>query len=84
MVVIQFIFDEKRSDQEFRPLIKRILDIFENAGFNRSTLHQGGQISVLVETLRQALFNLLRLFPIVCLVLFVTVYVLFQRILGNQ
>lgn len=62
MVVIELLFDEKRSDQELPPLIGKILDIFVDAGFDRSNLHQAGQIPILVETVHQALFNLMRLF----------------------
>ena len=57
----------------------RILGVFEKAGFKRDNLHQAGQIPILVEMIKQAQFNLMRLFPIVCIVLFVTVFILFQR-----
>jgi len=79
MVVIELAFSEKRSDQDLPPLVDEILNIFEDSGFDRANLHQAGQIPILVEMLKQTQFNIGRLFPIVCLVLFVTVYILFQR-----
>jgi len=79
MVVIELVFDEKQSDQDLPPLMKEIFKIFEERGYERSRLHQGGGIPIFVEMLNQILFNFKRLTPIVCLVLFLTVYVLFQR-----
>jgi len=79
MVVIELAFSEKRSDQDLPPLVDEILNIFEDSGFDRANLHQAGQIPILVEMLKQTQFNIGRLFPIVCLVLFLTVYILFQR-----
>jgi len=79
LVVIELAFTEKGSDQDLPPLVDEIINIFEDAGFDRSNLHQAGQIPILVEMLKQTRFNIGRLFPIVCLVLFLTVYLLFQR-----
>jgi len=79
MVVCEIDYGDDRNDQLLPPLLDKILGIFEKAGFNRADLHQAGQIPILVEMMKQAQFNLMRLFPIVCLVLFVTVYILFQR-----
>jgi len=79
MVVCELKHGDDRNDQNLPPLLDRILGVFEKAGFDRAGLHQAGQIPILVEMMKQAQFNLLRLFPIVCLVLFITVYILFQR-----
>ncbi|MFC1822920.1 RND family transporter [Thermodesulfobacteriota bacterium] len=79
MVVIEILWGEKHVDQDLPPLVGEILKIFEEGGFERSRLHQGGGIPILVEMLNQILFNFKRLTPIVCLVLFLTVYLLFQK-----
>ena len=80
MVVCEIKHGDDRNDQDLPPIIDRILDIFEKAGFKRDNLHQAGQIPILVEMLKQTQFNLMRLFPIVCIVLFVAVFILFQRV----
>lgn len=80
LVIIELTPDETRPDETFPPLIEEILKIFELNGFERTNLHQAGQIPILVEMLNQAKFNIMHLFPIVCLVLFVTVYIIFQKL----
>jgi uncharacterized protein len=79
MVVCEVRHGKDHNDQNLPPLIDEILAIFETHGFDGARLHQAGQIPILVEMMTQAQFNLMRLFPVVCLVLFVTVYILFQR-----
>lgn len=80
LVVVELELTEERSDQELLPLVDNILGIFEKAGFAKTSLHQAGAIPVLVEVLKLTQFNIMRLFPIVCLVLFFVVYMLFQRL----
>ena len=80
LIAIEPAISEERSDKDMPPLLEKIFDIFTEAGFQRQELHQAGHIPILVEMLKQVQFNIKRLFPIVCVVLFIVVYLLFQRL----
>lgn len=70
-----------QSDAELAPvLIEMVYDIFERAGYDRSKLHRSGFIAMVAEVMKQTKFNINRLFPIVCVVLLGTVFLMFRRL----
>jgi predicted RND superfamily exporter protein len=79
-VLIEMTKDENRSAEVYPSLIESVLKIFENNGFERSRLHSTGLIAVISEVIAQTNFNLSRLFPIVCVVLLLTVFIMFRRL----
>ncbi|MEW5736987.1 MAG: MMPL family transporter [Thermodesulfobacteriota bacterium] len=58
----------------------RIKAILEDHGFPSDTLQVGGISAVLSECLRQARVSFREILPITCLILFVTVYLMFRRV----
>lgn len=78
-VVIELDDDKIQTDMEVPSILEEIINIFEEGGFDPTNLHKGGQVPLVVEWLFQTEFNIRTLFPIVCLVLLLTVFILFQR-----
>ncbi len=78
-VLIELTTDEDRTTELYPALIDLIIGIFEQNGFDRSRLHRTGMIAVVAEVIKQTMFNIRRLFPIVCVVLLVTVFIMFRR-----
>lgn len=80
LVLVELEPDEARGAEEFPALQDRIISIFVEHGFERDRLHPGGVIAVMSEVMHQTSFNISRLFPIVCVVLLITVFVMFRRL----
>ncbi|MCP4156612.1 MAG: cyclic nucleotide-binding domain-containing protein [bacterium] len=79
VLIIEFSENEKRSDDKLMSIMTDIMDIMEKNGFQRSKLHQAGLVSMMVEMGKQTEYNVSRLFPLVCLLLLVTVLIMFHR-----
>ena len=69
-----------RQGETFPIILESILAAFEAEGFPRDVLHLGGYVPALTESLAQAHFNMVRIFPIVALVLMLVVWLLFGRL----
>ena len=54
--------------------------VFLRQGYREENLHRAGGIAIVSEMMKQTHFNLERLFPVVCLLLILTVYVLFRKL----
>ncbi|MFC1849635.1 RND family transporter [candidate division CSSED10-310 bacterium] len=80
VVLIELTSDAHRGAETYPKLIKEIVQLFTAAGLERARIHQAGMISVLAEVMYQTEFNIVRLFPIVCVVLLVTVFLMFRRL----
>lgn len=78
-VVIELAPDEFRSTESYPALIEQALDIFRQAGFKQE-LHRTGMIAIIAEVMHQTELNITRLFPIVCAVLLVSVFLMFRRL----
>jgi len=60
-------------------LINRIYEAFAAAGFQRDTVHVVGLPTTVSTIVQETNFNLGRLFPVVCVVLLIAVWVMFRR-----
>ncbi len=78
-VIVELKPDPERPVEEGPRLVQRVLHIFEEAGYPRIQLHQAGMLAVLSEIMSQTQYNLRALFPIVVVILFLTVWFLFRR-----
>jgi predicted RND superfamily exporter protein len=73
--------DGRTQKAEDTPLVlKHIIQVFVDAGFDEAGLHRTGMIAVLGEVMHQISLNIGRLFPVVCVMLLITVFVMFHRL----
>ena len=61
-------------------LVDGVLSAFVEAGYDADRIHRTGSVPVVSEMMAQTHFNLRRLFPIVCVLLALTVFVIFRRL----
>jgi predicted RND superfamily exporter protein len=61
-------------------ILEQIFSFFEQEGFERTKLHRAGLIATISEVVAQTQFNITHLFPIVCLVLLIVLFVMFNRL----
>ncbi|MCP4217419.1 MAG: MMPL family transporter, partial [bacterium] len=80
LLVIEFVKDDNRPDDKFPGIMDNITSILASNGFEKEKLHQAGLIPLMVEMGKQTHFNIQQLFPFVCLLLLVTVLILFHRL----
>lgn len=78
-IIIELTPDDARSAEIAPKLVSQILNIFEQHGFQTEHLHHVGLVSMMAETMRQIEFNIVRLFPVGCLILFAVVFIMFHR-----
>ena len=60
--------------------VEKIHAVFLRHGYQEENLHRAGGIAIVSEMMKQTHFNLERLFPVVCLLLILTVYALFRKL----
>ena len=60
-------------------IINRVRKAFEDNGYESSNIHLVGMPATLSAVIQETNFNIQKLFPIVCLVLFITVWIMFRR-----
>ncbi|MCP4107961.1 MAG: MMPL family transporter [Desulfobacteraceae bacterium] len=78
-VIVELEPDDDRPAERGPLLVREIIEILEQEGFKRSDLHTVGLIATVAEVMHQTHFNLSRIFPFVCIVLLLFVYIMFQR-----
>jgi len=78
-VIVELEPDDQRAAERGPLVVDEVLGIFKQAGFESAKLHRVGLIATLSEVMVQTYFNLTRLFPYVCIVLLVVLYVMFNR-----
>ncbi|MCH2579727.1 MAG: hypothetical protein MK133_00830, partial [Planctomycetes bacterium] len=79
-VLITTLADGTNDMEDSISWVEGIHAIFLRQGYREENLHRAGGIAIVSEMMKQTHFNLKRLFPIVCLLLVLTVYILFRRI----
>ena len=79
-VLITTLADGTHDMEDSISWVEKILKVFIEQGYKEENLHRAGGIAIVSEMMKQTHFNLKRLFPIVCLLLVLTVYILFRRI----
>ena len=80
-IIIEFTPDASRPAERGPIMLKTIERIFKDAGFDPADLHSTGMLPALSETMDASRDSLARLFPLVNLVLFITVLLLFRGLL---
>ena len=80
LVMVELTHDEARSSEQNAALVGEVLAAFEAQGFDRDRTHAAGMPVTTSEMLKHAVANLERLFPLVVLVLLLTVFALFGRL----
>ena len=78
-VIIQLTPDQQRAMERTPAMVREIIDVFEEEGFDPARLHMGGIPAVLAEVQTQTAKNLAILLPVVAIMLLVTTLVLFRR-----
>ena len=78
-VIVELEPDDRRAVERGPLVVDEVLGIFKQAGFESANLHRVGLIATISEVMVQTHFNLTRLFPYVCIVLLIVLYVMFQR-----
>jgi len=78
-VIVELEPDDARAVERGPLVVDEALDIFKQAGFDSGKLHRVGLIATLSEVMVQTRFNISRLFPFVCMVLLIVLYVMFHR-----
>ncbi len=80
VVVVELTRDPDRAAEEMPRLVAQILGHFERGGFGAWQLHRAGFLAVTAEAIEQTMYNVTILFPIVIVVLLLTVWLLFGRL----
>ncbi len=78
-VIVELEPDEERAVERGPAVVSEILELFTKAGFESENLHQVGLVATLSEIMVQTRYNITRLFPFVCIVLLIVLYVMFHR-----
>lgn len=79
-VLVELEPDEERPVERGPLIFKEVKTLFLQSGFAESYLHFVGMTTTFAEIMDQSYFNIARLFPIVCLVLLLTVLGLFHNL----
>jgi len=80
-VVLLEIRPDQTRPAESLPLIRdAIMEVFEEAGFPEEELHSAGLLFTINEAVSQTEFSLVTIFPIVVLVLLISVWLMFRRL----
>ena len=78
-IIIELTPDEDRPAEVGPQIVKQVLEMFEQAGFEQEHLHRVGLVSTLAEIMYQTHFNIVRLFPLGCVILLIVVFIMFHR-----
>ncbi len=78
-VIVELEPDEQRAVERGPLVVSEVLDLFIKAGFDSENLHRVGLVATLSEVMFQTRYNITRLFPFVCIVLLIVLYVMFHR-----
>ena len=79
-VVVEMDTDRGRPAEGLPGLVKQIRAAFAAAGYAQQSVHVVGLSANVAAVMEAAYFNLKRLFPLVLLVLLVTVWIMFRRL----
>ncbi|MCP4686597.1 MAG: MMPL family transporter [Desulfobacterales bacterium] len=78
-VIVELAYNEDRPVERGPLLVGEARALFEQGGFEPSGLHSVGLIAIMAEILAQSYTNITRLFPVVCVMLLLVLYLMFQR-----
>ncbi len=78
-VIIELESVDELTGETVPPLVKKIMEMFAQAGYLPENLHRVGFTSSMADVVSQMAFNINRLFPISCVVLLLIVFLMFHR-----
>ncbi len=78
-IIIELEPVDELAGETVPPLVKKIMDMFDHAGYLPENLHRVGFTSSMADVVSQMEFNINRLFPVGCVVLLVIVFIMFHR-----
>jgi uncharacterized protein len=78
-VIIEMSLGRDFSIEDGPRVVREITDLFIAEGYTPDQIHTIGNLATLSEVAKQTYINITEIFPIVCVVLFVTVFVIFRR-----
>ena len=78
-VMIELFPDETRPAETAPKMVKDVRRIFIEEGYDPDTIHQVGLLASLSEVMHQTKLNIAGIFPFVCLIMLMTVYLMFRR-----
>jgi uncharacterized protein len=79
LVIVELTPDPRRPAEAGTGLVKAVLNAFAEEGFDNQQVHRTGMLAITAEIVHQSQMNILVLFPVVLIVLLLTVYLLFGR-----
>lgn len=79
-LMVELVWDETRPAEEGPRIIERLTGALDDAGFHRDSVHTAGITVVLSEVMRETMFNMNRLLPLVVLSLLLVVWLTFGRL----
>jgi uncharacterized protein len=79
-ILVELIPDQGRAAERTPHIVDEALGCLEREGFAADRMHRAGFLAAMAEVIVQTRFSLERLFPLVALVLLLTVYALFRRL----
>lgn len=80
VVHVELKVDPDRSAERAPEIVREVIAVFEEEGFDPDTLHRGGLLPLLGEIMDQTHYNIRTLFPAVAVVLIAVVLLLFRRL----
>lgn len=78
-VIIELTTDKDRPVERGPLIVKEVRTLFKQSGFAEERVRFVGLMTSLAEVMNQSYFNVTRLFPYVCVVLLLVVYLMFHR-----
>ena len=78
-IVVEIVLDDQRPAEALPQIRLDLLDAFAAEGFDVDALRTAGLLVTINETVSQTRYSITTIFPIVVLVLLITVWLLFRR-----
>lgn len=79
-VLVELTADPERAIETIPPIVDDIIARIADAGLGPGPVHAAGHAAVMSEILDQSYLNIRRIFPLTCLLLLVTVWLMFHRL----
>ena len=79
-IVVELAVESDMPAEEGPILLHNIFDALEQSGFLQTELHTVGVPASIAAIVKETQFNLQKLFPIVCIALLITVWIMFRRL----
>lgn len=78
-LIVELTLDANRAAERGPLLVNEVWELFEREGYQPEKVHCVGMLASLSEILHQTELNIQQIFPFVCLILLIAVYIMFRR-----